>query len=141
MRQRKHISLRTQLAAALCQLRDESGNLLIPYEHAKFMTEDQVLSLFQRDHYPVRKTDGGLDVHYNLVFLFIGPHRIKTAKVDQPEIAKSRRIRNSLAAFNAHMAARGEGLPRDPERGPKIRSRGFDRTKTRKFDGTVTARK
>src|SRR5262245_30905746 len=87
----------TKLAAALLQL----GH--VPYEHARGMTDDQIISLYQFDHYPVRKSDGGPDAAWNLVPRLIAAHRAKTATVDQPAIAKGKRIRRKLAEHRARM--------------------------------------
>lgn len=117
MSSRAHISLKTEKAALLCQLRDEQGNLLIAYEHAKVMTEDQVISLFHRDHYPIRKVDGGPDVHWNLVHRFKGEHRKKTSEVDVPEIRKADRLSAEQVEFRRRM------LMPAPERKEQKRSR------------------
>lgn len=94
MATRKAISLSTKLAAALLMLRDEHGERLIPHEHAKLMSAEQILSLFQWDHYPIRHEDGGKDEAWNLTPRMIIPHRVKTAKKDAPEGAKGRRLRS-----------------------------------------------
>jgi len=81
-------------AAAICIVLD------IPYEHQKLMTADQVLSLVQWDHWPIRRDDGlalgmsleEVDRFSNLFPRPIMAHREKTAKIDIPQIAKSRRI-------------------------------------------------
>lgn len=97
MSRRAHITLKTKLAAALCQmLRPNAEGVLvpvIPYEDAKLMSEEQVLSLFHFDHYPIRKENGGPDSHWNLTPRPIPEHREKTGNIDVPQIAKSKRIR------------------------------------------------
>lgn len=96
MTARTHIRMKTKLASALCNMLrpDETGKLVpvIPYEHAKLMTEDQVLSIFHFDHWPIRKTDGGPDAHWNLTPRPLPEHRKKTAEIDIPQIAKADRI-------------------------------------------------
>lgn len=96
MTRRSHINLKTKLAAALCNMLrpDETGKLvpIIPHEHAKMMTEDQVLSVFGWDHYPIRKADNGPDAHWNLTPRPILEHRRKSATVDVPQMAKADRI-------------------------------------------------
>lgn len=93
---RSHITLKTKLASALCHMLrpDETGKLVpvIPHEDAKLMTEDQVLSIFGWDHYPIRKADNGPDAHWNLTPRPILEHRRKTAKIDIPQMAKADRI-------------------------------------------------
>lgn len=93
MSARKHIPLNIQLAAALLQLVDGKGDRLVSHEHAKLLTADQVISLYQRDHYPIRVADGGTDEPYNLTWRLRAEHKRKTATVDQPELGKQRRIR------------------------------------------------
>lgn len=103
MSKRAHIGLKTKLASALCQMLmpDENGNLVpvIRYEDSKLMTEDQVLSVFGWDHYPIRKADGGPDVHWNLTPRPILGHRRKTAQKDIPEMAKADRIKGRAAGM------------------------------------------
>lgn len=108
MSDRDHISLKTTLAAAICQL------LGIPHEHAKLMTADQVISLIARDHYPIRRDDGlklgmtveEVDHHSNIFIRSIMAHRTKTADIDQPAIAKTKRTHIKLAQHAAVMAAK-----------------------------------
>ncbi len=125
MTARDYIPLKILLAASLCQLTDAEGNPLIPYDHAKLMTPDQVLSLFQRDHYPIRKIDGGPDIHWNIVFRFIPAHRLKTAKIDQPQIAKTDRLVQQQEEFRRKVLQRECGQKR--ERRGTIPSRGFQK--------------
>ena len=128
MTSRKSISLKTKLAAALCNMLrpDESGALVpvIDYESAKQMTEDQILSIFHFDHYPTAKHQGGKDVHHNLVPRPILEHRQKTAKIDAPAAAKSARLSAHQEEFRRKMLAKaGQGWTADEERkrkGPQI---------------------
>ena len=94
------MNLATKLASALLQLGD------IPYDHAKQMTAAQINSLYQFDHYPVRRADGGTDAPWNLVPRLIAAHRTKTATVDMPALAKGRRIRQRSAAHLERMKAK-----------------------------------
>ena len=87
-RKRAHINLKTKLVAALCALvHEEDGRLvpIIPHEHAKAMSEDQILSLFAWDHYPIPHAEDGPDEHWNIVPSLIPGHRIKTATIDAIE--------------------------------------------------------
>lgn len=93
MGNRKAIPLKVQLAAALLQLVDEKGERLIPYTDSKTMTAAQIVSLFELDHYPFRVADGGEDVPWNLTWRLRAEHKRKTATIDQPQLAKQRRIR------------------------------------------------
>jgi hypothetical protein len=88
---RKHIPLRTQLAATLCAL------LELPYEQAKAMTEDEVIGMVEFDHQPHRYADGGKDSYYNLRPLLRHDHKAKT-RHDASDRAKERRVRRAQAA-------------------------------------------
>lgn len=76
----------------------------IPHDHAKEMTAHQIRSLFARDHYPIRKEDGGPDEPWNITWRFRRAHIDKTAKVDAPDAAKSRDIRKAQAKHLGAMA-------------------------------------
>lgn len=130
MSKRDHIPDRNKMASVLCILFD------IPYEHQLLMHRDQVISLFEWDHYPVRKADGGTDEFHNLRPLLPGPHAIKTATIDVPQIAKSRRSRNKQAVHNYKMAVKVHGEAEAAQQFPgvgrllrrrksKIANRGF----------------
>jgi hypothetical protein len=124
-------SLETKLAATLLAL----GH--IPYEDAKQMTARQITSLYHFDHYPIRHTDGGPSEPWNLVPRLIAAHREKTAKVDQPAIAKDRNIGTAAAIHAAKMASKvGDytaaarilaTAPKPPKVKRKMQSRGFDK--------------
>jgi hypothetical protein len=105
-RARKEPTLRDKLAAALREL----GG--IPFDHAKLMTADQIISLFQFNHVLYHAQDGS-DEHWNLEPMFIRAHRKITAERDVPQIAKTRRISTEHEAFRKRMLT-----PRD-ERPPK----------------------
>lgn len=105
MTARAHIGLETKLAAALLTLGD------IDYEHSKLMSARQICSLYQFDHYPIRKDDDGPDEPWNLVPRMIIPHREKTAKIDVPQMAKADRL-----------ALRAAQIQRDGHSAPKIKA-------------------
>lgn len=108
MSARDHINLSTVLAAAIREL------LGIPYEHAKLMSAEQMISLVHRDHFPIRRDDGlklgmsveEVDHHSNIHLRSIIEHREKTATVDAPAIAKIRDVRTSEAIHRAAMASK-----------------------------------
>ena len=75
----------------------------IPYDHAKAMDVDAVLSLVDFDHYPIPKAHGGPDKFFNLTPRLRPGHRIKTAKIDIPVIAKTKRVRAANAAHTRIM--------------------------------------
>lgn len=116
---RSHISLKTKLAAAICQL-------FLTHEEAEALSEDQVLSLVQWDHFPIPHAHDGPDTHYNLMAVLIPAHREKTAKVDIPQIAKTKRISREHEEFRKLLL-----IPRDerPVRKSRLQSRGFQRRK------------
>lgn len=124
MGKRDHISLETLLASAICQL------LAIPHDHAKLMSAAQVISLIHRDHYPIRRDDGlklgmtiaEVDHHSNITLRPIMAHREKTAKIDIPQINKSKRLRAAQEALNRYMST-GEKPPIPTRK--KIPSRPF----------------
>ncbi|MDC7784827.1 hypothetical protein PQJ75_00980 [Rhodoplanes sp. TEM] len=117
MATRKHISLKTKLAAALLTLRrvDENGVLvpIIPHEHAKLMSAEQIISLFQWDHYPIPHALGGPDEPWNLQPELIRPHRVKTATQDVPTIAKTKRLSAEQEEFRRRVLERPCGQPRE----------------------------
>lgn len=82
---RRYISIKTKLASTLLAM----GH--VPYDEAKQMTEDQIISLFHFDHNVLHR-DGGADVYWNLTPMLISAHRIKTGS-DIKALAKTRRIR------------------------------------------------
>jgi hypothetical protein len=120
MSARTHISLKTKLAAALLQmLRDDGTGKLIPviaYDDAKLMTADQILSLYEWDHHPIRHADGGPSEPWNLVPRPIVEHRRKTATQDAPEMAKGRKITAAHQEFQRRMLAKAEGVPKPKSR-------------------------
>lgn len=132
MAARAHISLKTKLASALLTLvrPDDEGNLVpfIPHEHAKKMSDDQIISLFHFDHHPVPHSQGGPDEAWNLTPLPLAEHRTKTSKVDVPQIAKTKRVARSHSEF----CARALGIVKLPKekrsrfpKGRKMPSRQF----------------
>ncbi len=126
MSARRHISLKTKLASALLQMLrpDESGKLVpaIPYEDAKQMTADQIISLFQF-HHNILHAHEGSDEHWNLEPKLIQQHRRETAERDVPVAAKVDRISKSHEEFRRRILAKEPGVPR--QRSGKIPSRKF----------------
>lgn len=106
---RRHLSVKTKLAAALLQVRDAQGDPFISWEHAKAMSADQIISLFHFDHYPLRHEAGGPDEPWNLVPTLIAEHRRKTAKIDVPEIAKIKRVTKAEEEFRRRVLAKVMG--------------------------------
>jgi len=157
MSQRKHLSLETKLAAMTVLF------FHIPYLDAKKMTKQQVNSLVQWDHNMLHESrHADRDEFWNFTPRLIREHREKT-KRDAAVIAKGRRIRAKITGFggiglvpqmaDAISAGLAEGARDAYDRigkddryqdgwnriwgKRKIRSRGFDKTRRRKMDGTV----
>lgn len=114
---RAHISLKVKLAAALLQMVRATSDgrfvKIIPFEQAKRMTADEIIALFHFDHYPIPHAQGGPDEPWNLDPILVEGHREKTAKIDIPQIAKTKRISREQEEFRRRMLT-----PRD-ERPPK----------------------
>lgn len=131
---RSYISLRTKLASALCQLvryDDENACFvkIIPHDEAKKLSEDDILSRFEFQHYPIPKAHDGPDVHWNIEPMVKAKHREITAKIDIPRIAKSKRLVRSSNGHKQRLGAKDRGEDRPASRWPKrkMESRGFER--------------
>ena len=113
---RAHISLKTKLAAALLALEN------IPFTQAQRMTDDEIIALYHFDHWPIPHAHGGPDVAWNLVPMLAADHQAKTAKLDIPQIAKTKRISKEQQEFIARILT-----PRDlrPQKKSKWPSRPF----------------
>lgn len=72
-----------------------------------------------------------------------GEKRITTAGSDSNRRAKTRALTKQQEEFRRRLLAKdaGEPRPRPERRGAPLRSRGFDTTKTKGFDGVVRERK
>ena len=130
---RKSPNLMTKLASTLLALED------IPYTDAKLMSAEQMISLYHFDHNIRHAEDGTIDF-WNLTPRLIVPHREKTTKVDVPAIAKGKRIRKKAEKFTAAMLAKNIGEPIRQKPRSRIKSRGFDKTRSRTFSGKVVRR-
>lgn len=108
---RAHVPLKVKLAATLLQMKrmDANGQLVrvISHEEAKSLTADQIISRFQFDHFPIPHAEGGPDAPWNIDPSPTPEHREKTAKVDVPQIAKSKRLRADEAEHQDAMASKG----------------------------------
>lgn len=123
---RAHVPLAVKLAAALLTmeryrlaLAGRAGDANDLYHDAKQMTAAQLISLFQFDHFPLRHADGGPAEPWNLAPVMIAAHRAKSARVDQPGMAKERRIEAKWAAHNRAVAAGRKPPPRTTSRWPR----------------------
>jgi hypothetical protein len=121
-------SMRTKLAATLVELQRlrylaGAADWFDPVDVMR-MTPEQVIALFEFDHYPICKADGGSDHHSNCMPRGKPEHREKTAKVDIPQIAKGKRLRKTWEP-HAKAIATGAKPPRRASKWPKrgLRSR------------------
>lgn len=125
----------------------------LSHEETKRLTPDEILSRLQIDHYPVPFAiardlgwePGQYNHPSNLQPLLPADHGKKSAKVDTPQIAKSKRVAASHKQFVARresqITAPAEPAPADHSptnwpAGRKIQSRGFDKpakSKTPRF--------
>jgi hypothetical protein len=128
----------TEKAACLWLMYLDAIGEPIPREHAQAMTADQIMSLVEFDHYPVRYENGGTTHPDNLWARFIRAHREKTAKIDKPASAKAKRLDASnarhavaLALKNGHAIVPHDGelwltgKSAEPRPKRKIPSRSF----------------
>lgn len=129
-KRRAHIGLKTKLCSALCQLvRYDDVNAcfvkIIPHDRAKAMTEDEILAVFEWQHYPIPKAHDGPDSHWNIEPMVKAEHREVTAKTDIPRIAKSKRIVRANDAFSIRLLAKDRGEPKPKSKWPsrKLQSR------------------
>jgi hypothetical protein len=94
---RKHIPERALRAATIIAW------LELPHEIAKAMTEDEIIGLVEYHHHPVRKADGGEDVHYNLQPMLRADHKVETKK-GAADMAKERKVRRATFEHVHRMA-------------------------------------
>ena len=109
---RKHISLKTKLAAALRELAH------IPMDHAALMTADQIISLFEF-HHIVYHADTANDEHWNIEPMLIKAHKERTARIDVPQIAKTKRISKAHEEFRARLLQPRDERPPRKSKWPK----------------------
>ncbi|MBP6228495.1 MAG: hypothetical protein KA472_11235 [Pseudomonadales bacterium] len=152
-RRKKKIPLTTKCAAALLMVmvRDEHGNLVraITHHEAQQLTDWQIISLFDFDHYPQEEQDGGPTIAWNLTPRLKPEHRKKTG-ADAKRRAKGRRLRAAQARHAVAMAIDRRAVP-DAEEAPKanprkrrlvaaVKQNDWRRKFKRKFNGQVVPR-
>lgn len=127
MTARAHIRLSTKLASAIIAL------FRIPYDHARQMTEAQVLSLVQFHHAPIPKANGGSDAHFNIEPRLIKDHREYEAKTGRPQMAKADRLSAAQIETRRRILTRKQGERKSPSRwgARKMQSRPFDKRRRR----------
>ena len=133
MRERSYIPLKVRLAAALLQLPgDDPDRPAVPYEAGKIMSPDQIIGLFELDHWPIPKAEDGPDEPWNLHWRLTAAHRVKTAKVDIPIIAKAKRLAKKETDRRARLIAKAASvgiLTLAPKPKRRIPSRSFQKGK------------
>lgn len=87
----------------------------MPIDHAKNMTSDQVISLFHFHHINYYSQDGA-DDHWNLEPMLIAPHKKRTAEIDIPQIAKTKRISEAEVEFRRRILTPRDERPSKPSR-------------------------
>jgi hypothetical protein len=121
--------------------------LKLPHRQAQEMTSDEIIRLVEKDHYPVpyaiARDLGWPPDRYNhpsnLELVAPIDHAKKTAKVDTPQVAKSKRITTKHEDFRRKMLAKTEpdcDVVQTAPRKAKIPTRGFQkytRVKTPRF--------
>lgn len=101
----------------------------IPHRDAQQMTAAQINSLFDFDHYPIRRNDGGSNHPSNLVPRYKLAHREKTAKIDKPQMAKADRLNKAQQETRRRLLMKSSDEPRlQPRWGSrKLQSRPFQK--------------
>lgn len=119
----KQPNLTEKLASALLMLTDEHGHRLIDREQAKAMTAKQIVGLFEFDH-GVHRAIEGTNHPTNLTPRIYAEHRTKTAKIDVPQIAKTKRIARANNEYVNQML-RKTGADIAPRPRSRLQSRPF----------------
>jgi hypothetical protein len=117
---RRHIGLKTKLAATLLMMRDKLGFSYITYNDAKMMTEDEVIAKFHFDHGILHAIDP-IDEFWNLTPRLIAEHREKSRK-DIAIVAKVKRLEKARMELTrpSRIGRRWPSRP-FPKRGSKRR--------------------
>ncbi len=143
---KKEPSLSEKLAALHIEIEALRGRPIADWEVLRQMTPSQILQCFAWHHvtYDTWIEDARMQNHPSVLTpLYVPVHRERTAKIDVPTIAKSKRIRKTQAIHVAKMAEKRGGiadvdppflLPRARPK-QKIKSRGFQGS--RGFDGSI----
>jgi len=114
---RAHISFKTKYACALLALGD------VPYDDAKLMHEDQIISLYHVDHGILHAVEVN-NAFWNLTPRLIAPHR-KKSRADTSSVAKMKRLTEDQVEFVRKVLSRPCGGKR--ERKSRIPSRPFQK--------------
>lgn len=150
-RKRDYIPSTTKIASALlAAVHEVDGKLvpIIPREIAANLTAGEIISMIDWGHI-VPHAIGGSDHPANLEPILRSEHKAQTAKIDIPQIAKTKRIERDQQAFRSRLLAKS-GLadtvanPEASRKSKSLRSRPLPGTKAsgvkKKFNGTVERR-
>lgn len=108
---RKPLTLTEKLASALLSMTDGNGTPLVDREKAKHMSAGEIVSMFEFDH-GVHVAIGGSNHPTNVTPRITAEHRGKTAAVDIPQIAKTKRIKRANDEFvNRLLRKTGADVP------------------------------
>ena len=122
-RKRKYIGLEVRLAAALLGYQRWGWAAPIPFQQSKTMTAKQIIRCFTFDHYPIPHAHGGSDHPSNLCPRLCAVHKIKTATVDIPMIAKVKRVSDAHKDFVRWVLGPVKRKKRHTSRWPKRKFR------------------
>jgi hypothetical protein len=125
----KQPNMAEKLAATLLMLTDGHGRPLIDREEAKGMSAQQIVGLFEFDH-GIHRAIKGTNHPTNLTPRIYAEHRHKTAKIDVPQIAKTKRIARANDEYvNQILRKTGADVPPRPK--SRLPSRPFPKRKMR----------
>lgn len=107
-RKRDYIPSPTKIASALlAAVHEVDGKLvpIIPREIAANLTAGEIISMVDWNHI-VPHAIGGTDHPSNLEPMLRSEHKERTAKIDIPQIAKTKRIEKKQAEFRSKILAK-----------------------------------
>lgn len=110
------------IAAALLQIEfdwpDGTRGPIMDHDTARTLTAAQIISLFDKDHWPKLKVNGGPNVFWNCTWRPKQQHRIKTATQDIPALRKGDRIHAQQAEFRRSLLAKAGQAEAEPPSEP-----------------------
>ena len=142
---RKAPNLTIKLASALLRIKKDDGSWLIPEPHRSSGTAKEIVALTDFDH-AVLHAHGGSIAPQNLYPMIRAEHREKS-RGDTTKAAKSKRISAAHEAFRTRLLSKLRGdveeiqSGRKPRKKAGIKSRGFDKSRSKKFSGLVVERR
>lgn len=121
-------NMEEKLAAALLtmmRIDPATGSLkpIITFEESKKMTAKQIIARFSPNHFPKRHEAGGSNHPSNIEWLTREEHAARTAKYDQPQIGKIRRVKKAQQAHKKRMAKKSRRRAKSQWRSRPLLSR------------------